>query len=63
MLYYAREQGVKTVEEIRELDLSGKGVLHLKSLEVFGKMKGLKTLNISEHPEFMMSEQELQEEE
>ena len=57
MLFYAKEQsGVSTFEEVDRLDLSGKGILYMRSAEVFGKMVNLKKLDISEHPEFFMNE-------
>ena len=57
MLYYAREQGAKTIEQIESLDLSGKGLQYLESTDVFADMTGLKRLNISGHPEFFMTEE------
>jgi len=50
-LFYSK-QHASCLEEIRELDLSGKGLLHLKDLSAFSKMKKLKKLNLSDHPEF-----------
>ena len=35
MLFYARDQGAKTLQEIRSLNLAGKGLLFLESTEVF----------------------------
>jgi hypothetical protein len=63
MLFYAKDQQVSDVKEIRRLDLSGKGLLYLKDLSVFERMQSLVTLDISDHPEFLMSEADLQEEE
>ena len=64
MLFYARDQtDVKAVEDIRTLDLSGKGLLYMKDLSIFERMISLHTLDISGHPEFLMTEQEIEEEE
>jgi hypothetical protein len=57
MLYYARDQGAKSIDQIVSLDLSGKGLLYLDSTEVFSKMTGLRRLNMSGHPEFFMTEE------
>jgi hypothetical protein len=57
MLFYARDQGAKTLEEIKSLSLAGKGVLYMKSAEVFGSMSGLRRLDLSDHPEFFMCEE------
>ncbi len=64
LLFYARDQpDAKTVEDIRTLDLTAKGLLYMKDLSIFERMKKMHTLDISGHPEFLMSEQEIQEEE
>ena len=57
MMYYAREQGAKSIDQIESLDLSGKGLMYLDSTETFASMTGLKRLNISGHPEFFMTEE------
>ena len=49
--------GAKTLEEIKSLSLAGKGVLYMKSAEVFASMSGLRRLDISDHPEFFMCEE------
>ena len=51
-LYYAKDQGAKSLSEIKELYLGGKGILAIKDLSVFDKMTSLKKLDISDHPEF-----------
>jgi len=56
MLFYARDQGAKELNEIKELDLTGKGILHMKDLSVFDEMTNLTSLNLSDHPEFFMTE-------
>ena len=61
MLYYAKDQGVFELSDIKELDLTGKGVLHMKSLYVFDEMTSLETLNLSDHPEFFMTDLEIEE--
>ena len=35
MLFYARDQGAKSMDQIEVLDLTGKGVLYLQTTEVF----------------------------
>lgn len=52
MMFYARDQGVKDLSEIKGLDLSGKGILVMKDISVFDKMTSLKTLHLNDHPEF-----------
>ena len=54
MLYYARDQGAKSLEEIRSLSLAGKGVMYMKNVDVFSEMTGLRRLDLSDHPEFLM---------
>lgn len=63
MLFYAKDQNVSSIEEIRSLDLSSKGVLHLNDISIFEKMTSLESINISDHPEFFKSETEIEEEE
>ena len=64
MLFYAKDQtDVKQVEDIRSLDLSGKGLLYMKDISIFERMKYLHTLDISGHPEFLKTDQEIEEEE
>jgi hypothetical protein len=64
MLFYAKDQtDAKTVEDIRSLDLSGKGLLYMKDLSIFEKMKNLHTLDISGHPEFLKTDEEIEKEE
>ena len=55
MLFYARDQGADTLEDITALDLSGKGILYLQSVDLFTKMTKLRKLDISDHPEFLMT--------
>lgn len=57
MMFYARDQGAKTLSEIKSLNLAGKGLLYLQSTEVFSQMTGLRRLDISDHPEFFMTEE------
>lgn len=61
MLYYAKDQQVQELNQIRELDLSGKGVLHMQDLSVFDEMTSLQTLNVSDHPEFLMTPEQIEE--
>ena len=57
MNFYAKEQqGCDSLEEVESLDLSGKGVLYMPSAEVFSRMTNLKKLDLSDHPEFFMSD-------
>lgn len=60
MLFYARDQNAKELNEIRKLDLSAKGILHLSDLSVFDQMTSLTSLNISDHPEFLISDEEME---
>jgi len=46
MLFYARDQGAKTLEDIISLDLSGKNLLQLDDLSFLKKMTNLKYLDI-----------------
>ena len=41
MLFYAKDQGANELNDIRELDLSGKGVLHMNDLSIFEEMTSL----------------------
>lgn len=47
MLFYARDSGAKTMDEITYLDLSGKNLLLVDDLEFLKKMTNLKKLDIS----------------
>ena len=58
-IYYAKDQGAVNLSDIRELDLTGKGVLHIKDLSVFDQMTSLVSLDLSDHPEFFMTEEEI----
>ena len=49
MLFYARDSGAKTLEEITTLDLSGKNLLHVEDLSFLKKMVNLKHLDISDN--------------
>lgn len=57
MLYYARDQGAKTLDQIESLSLAGKGLHYLESVDFFKEMTNLKRLDISDHPEFFMTEE------
>lgn len=57
MMFYARDQEPKELSDIRELDLSGKNVLHLQDLSIFDEMTSLATLNLSDHPEIFMTKE------
>ena len=55
--FYAREQcGCSSPEEVDRLDLSGKGVIYMPSADVFASMPNLKKLDLSDHPEFFLTE-------
>lgn len=60
MLFYVRDQGVTHLEDIKSIDLTGKGVLHLQSTQVFEQMKNLEKLNISLHPEFFYTPEKVE---
>jgi len=49
MLFYARDTGAKTMEQITYLDLAGKNLLTVDNLEFLKKMTHLKTLDISDN--------------
>ena len=54
VLFYARDSGAKTIEEIESLNLAGRGLTYIKDLALFDKFTSLKRLDISDHPEFFM---------
>lgn len=54
LLYYSRVQGAKTLEEIESLNLSGRGITYIKDISLFERLKNLKRLDISDHPELFM---------
>jgi hypothetical protein len=49
MLFYARDSGAKTLEEITSLDLSGKNLLQVTDLSFLKKMTNLRYLDISDN--------------
>ena len=49
MLFYARDTGAKTVEEITTLDLSSKNLLMIEDISFMSKLTNLKTLDISDN--------------
>lgn len=49
ILFYARDQGVTSLEEIVHLDLSGKNLLMVDDLSFLLKMTNLKTLDIGDN--------------
>ena len=57
ILFYARDQGATSLDQITTLDLSGKGVLFLQSTDVFERMTSLRKLDIRDHPEFFMTDE------
>jgi tubulin--tyrosine ligase-like protein 12 len=57
MLFYARSQGGKTLDQIESLNLSGKGVTMLHDASIFKQMVNLRRLDLTEHPEFFMCEE------
>ena len=54
ILFYARDSGAKTLEEIESLNLAGRGLTYVKDLALFDKFTNLKRLDVSDHPEFFM---------
>ena len=57
MLFYAKEQtGATSLETLERLDLSSKGILYMPSADIFSRMTNLKKLDLSEHPEFFMTQ-------
>jgi tubulin--tyrosine ligase-like protein 12 len=63
LLFYARDQKVDKVCDIRELDLSGKGLLYVKDISIFSQLTSLHELDISDHPEFLQSDGNIKAEE
>ena len=57
ILFYARDQGAKTLEEISHLNLAGKGITYMKDATIFERMTNLRRLDLSGHPEFFMCEE------
>jgi len=49
MLFYAKDSGAKTLEEITSLDLSGKNLLFADDISFLKKMTNLKHLDISDN--------------
>ena len=49
MLFYARDSGAKTMEEIEYLNLANKNLLTVENLDFLKKMTNLKTLDISDN--------------
>ena len=49
MLFYARDTGAKTMEEITYLDLAGKNLLTVDNLDFLKKMTNLKVLDIGDN--------------
>lgn len=54
LMFYARESGAKSLEEIEHLTLRGRGLTYIKDIEVFDRLKNLKRLDLTDHPEFFM---------
>jgi hypothetical protein len=49
MLYYARESGAKSMDQIVNLDLKGKNLLMVDDIDFLKKMTNLKILDISDN--------------
>lgn len=62
-MFLARDQHPTSLADIRDLDLSGRGVLHLKSIDMFNELTSLESLDLSDHPEFFLTEDQIKEEE
>ena len=59
-MFNARDQAdVKKVEDIRALDLTAKGLLYMKDISIFERCTSLATLDISGHPEFLKTDEEI----
>lgn len=48
MMFYARDSGAKTPDDIVYLDLKGKNLLMVDNLDFLLELKNLKTLDISD---------------
>jgi len=57
LLYYARQQGAKSLEEIEHLNLAGRGITYIKDLNLFDRLKNLKRLDVTDHPELFMCQE------
>jgi tubulin--tyrosine ligase-like protein 12 len=60
MLFYARDTGAKTIEEITYLDLNGKNLLMCNDLSFMKKMVNLKTLDIGNNVDMYKPKEMLQ---
>jgi len=56
-MYYAKDQKPNNVGEIRSLELSGKGLVYMKDISIFQRLTSLHTLDISDHPEFLQTDE------
>jgi hypothetical protein len=61
-MFYGKDQG-GAYEDVENLDMSGKGVLSMDNIDVFEKLVNLRTLDISEHPEFMLTDEQMRQKE
>jgi hypothetical protein len=57
LLFYARDQKVERIEDIRKLELTAKGLLHMKDISIFSRCTSMKTLDITGHPEFFHTDE------
>ena len=62
MLYYAKDTGAKTLEEITTLYLSGKNLLFCDDISFLKKMTNMKYLDISDNITMYKPSEMLQEE-
>jgi len=60
ILFYARDQGAKTLEEIETLSLAGRGLTYIKDMTVIDRLSGLKRLDLTDHPEFFMCQEKVE---
>jgi hypothetical protein len=56
-MFYARNQGAKSLEEIEHLILPGRGITYLKDLALFDRLTSLKRLDITDHIELFMCQE------
>lgn len=54
ILFYAKDSGAKTLEEIEHLSLAGRGITYIKDISLFDRLTNLKRLDLTGHPEFFM---------
>lgn len=60
MLFYARDSGAKSLDQIEYLNISGKNLLALDDISFLKKMTNLKRLDISDNLQMYLTKEMLQ---